>query len=246
MNISDVTISKAVKMPLFGIYGMGGIGKTTLACSFPSPFVLLTEDGMVGQQVPATPVISKYNDVTSIIRQLIEEEHEYKTLVIDSITQLESVIWDYTCQRNGYASIESPGYGRGYVEVDADWRNIFNGLRKLRDVRNMYIVLIAHDDVKMVNDPTTSTSYDRFQMRLHKRAEALVREQLDILAFMRYRTSVAKNEDGSQRFFNDDVRSISLQPNPAYTAKCRYPNLPEIIDIPQEAGFEKFRTYFEE
>ena len=169
---------------------------------------------------------------------------DFKTLVIDSVTQLESVIWDYTCQRNGYSSIESPGYGRGYVEADTDWRNIFNGLRKLRDVRDMYIVLIAHDDVKMVNDPTTSTSYDRFQMRLHKRAEALVREQLDILAFMRYRSSVVKNDNGSQRFFTDNNRSISLQPNPAYTAKCRYPNLPEIIDIPQTKGFEKIETYF--
>ena len=46
---------------------------------------------------------------------LLTEDHEFKVVAIDSLDWLETLLWDHVCQKNGWADISSPAYGKGYT-----------------------------------------------------------------------------------------------------------------------------------
>ena len=152
-------------------------------------------------------------DLRAAITALASEPHEYRTVVLDSIDATEPMIWKDVCATQSWASIEAPGYGKGYVAADNWWRlDILSGLEYLRRERGMMVVLLAHSTIETVNDPRTASPYTSYQLRLHKRARGLVqdwcrrhrllgarsaREGMDDAGFGKKR---ARADGGSQRW----------------------------------------------
>jgi hypothetical protein len=87
------------------------------------------------------------------------------------------------CAERGYTSIESPGYGKGWVEADKYWLDFLTGCDWLRRIRGMTVMLIAHSEIATINDPRVA-SYTSYQLRLHKRARALVEDTADLIGFL--------------------------------------------------------------
>lgn len=221
------------KPPRVLLYGPPGIGKTTLAASFPAPIVLRTEDGLGTLDVPHFPEIaSTYQDVIDALTALITEDHAYQTLVVDSVTSLERLVWAHTCQGLKVDSIESPGFGKGYVEADAWWAQFLDGCDALRD-RGVTVVLIAHNVVQKFTDPT-GDDYDRHEVALHKRAKGMVTKWSDITAFAHWKVLTRTVESGFNKKVTKgvatDSRLLGLVERPGYDAKNRY-NLPSVLPL---------------
>jgi len=70
--------------PRVCIYGGHGIGKSTLASLFPRPIFISTEDGLSSLDVTSFPRAETISDVASNIKTLIKEEHDFKTVVLDT------------------------------------------------------------------------------------------------------------------------------------------------------------------
>ena len=233
MKLDQITMEPDKSPPVIGVYGAGGIGKTTFAASFPNPIFVLTEAGTksLGDAVAKFPKAREYNDVLACLHTLYTQKHEYKTVIIDSITRLEPLIWQHICQHNSWESVETPGFAKGYVIAADEWIRFMKAIEGLQN-KGMCVVLIAHDEVRPVSDPTTE-SYDRFQMRLHKKAEATVREGLDILGYL----AVKVHADAKKKTaVAEKHRTLHVHPSPAFTAKCRYKNVPPMLEIPAENG----------
>jgi hypothetical protein len=222
---ADIRSVTATLPPRLLIHGLEGTGKTTLAAQFPKPVFLQTEDGTPGKlELASFGLLEDLNGVREAITALGNEANGFRTLVLDSLDALEPLIWSAVCREHSWSSIEAPGYGKGYVETDTVWRDLLAGFDWLRR-RGMIIVLIAHSAVETINDPR-APSYTSYQLRVHKRARALLQDWADAIGFLA-NDVVVKSEDvgfGRKRVRADggSQRYLHFEARPAFTAKSRY------------------------
>jgi hypothetical protein len=167
------------------------------------------------------------------------EPHDHRTLVVDSLDPLEPLIWREACTANGWASIETPGYGKGYVVADNYWLDFLTGLDFLRRERGMTIVLLAHSAIERIDDPRVA-SYTSYQLRLHKRARGLVQDWADAILFLAPDLNIQTEDAGfgkkRARADGGSTRWLHCEGRPSFVAKNRY-GLPPKIMIPQNLDY---------
>jgi AAA domain len=241
-------IITASRPPRVLIYGQEGIGKTTLAARFPSPVFLLTEDGIPrGIEVASVGgLLEDFPSVRSALVTLASEPHEFQTVVVDALDSLEGLIWRDVCSQQGWASIETPGYGKGYVAADGWWRDLLAGLDYLRRKRGMLVVLVALSAIETINDPRAS-SYTAYQLRLHKRARGLVQAWADAIGFLASDLHIHIDDAGfakkRSRADGGTQRWLHWEGRPAFTAKNRY-GLPAKMPVPADFSYSALAEYF--
>jgi AAA domain len=227
MSISLASLNRttALKPPRTLIHGVHGVGKTTFAAGAPDPVFILTEDGLGTLEVPHFPPARIFDEVMQALAALYTEEHTFRTLVVDSVDWLEPLIHARVCKDQGWSSIEDAGYGKGYVHALGLWRQYIEGLNALRDDKGMTVVQIAHTDIKRFDSPE-SEPYDRYVLKLHSKASALLQEHSDIVLFANYRISTVKADVGFNkkvtRALGSGERLLHTAERPAFLAKNRY------------------------
>lgn len=223
ISLSNLRTRSERKPPRILLYGTHGIGKTTLAQEFPSPVVLQTEESEVG--VPTFGLLRTYGDVFGALSALYQEDHDFRTVVLDSLDWLEPLVWAETCAINKWSNIESAAYGKGYTAALDVWRALLDGFGALRDDKGMGVVLIAHCAVKRFDSPETEP-YDRYQIKLHEKTSALVQEHVDGVLFCNYRVQTVKTDLGfnkkAVRGVGGGDRLIYTTERPAFLAKNRW------------------------
>lgn len=244
--LGSLNTTRNDKPPIGIVYGVGGMGKTTLASEFPDPYYLPT----IGEEPPAdidmqSPGTAEtFGEVLDVIEWLLTAEHDRKTFIIDSLDGLEPLVWAETCSRNGWANIEDAGFGKGYVAADEVWRELLGGVQALRDA-GIATIFIAHTEITRFDSPT-SDPYSRYGVKLHKRASALMQEAAQFVAFINARHTLKEKEVG----FNKKVahaegsgeRLIHVEERPGFLAKNRY-SMPPSIPYKKGNGWAKLSEY---
>ncbi len=211
------------------LYGVHGVGKSSMAAMAPRPIFIQTEDGLGDIECEKFPLARTYADVLAALSELYAEEHEYRTVVVDSLDWLERLIWAEVCRKRGVENIEDFGYARGYSFALGQWREVLEGLDALRNERGMTVILIAHARIERFENPETE-SYDRYVPRLHKLASALVQEWCDDVLFATYRVHTRKVDESfgraKHRGIGSGQRIVRTSERPAHVAKNRL-NLPD-------------------
>ncbi len=207
--------------PRILVYGVQGIGKSSP--NAPNPIFILTEDGLGLLESDHFPLCKSYTDVMDCLTVLATQEHEFETLVMDSLDWMEPLVWQHTCEINNWSSIEDAGYGKGYVEALAFWSEYLDAINYLRNEKNMTIIQTAHATAKRFNDPTTEP-YDRYQIKLQDKAAGKMLEHSDIVLFANYRVTTIKDgkDKKNVRAVGAGERVIYTEERPAFIAKNRY------------------------
>ena len=237
ISLASLKSTTALAPPRILIHGVAGVGKTTFASRSDRPVFVATEDGLGMLKVPHFPLARSFDDVMEALAALYTEPHDYKTVVVDSVDWLEPLVWARACKDNGWGSIEEPGYGKGYVAALDLWRQYLDGLNALRDERGMTVIQIAHTDIKRFDSPEHEP-YDRYVIKLHARAAALLQEHSDVVLFANYRISTVKSDVGFNkkvtRALGSGERVLYTAERPAFLAKNRY-GLPDVLPLDWQA-----------
>jgi len=230
--------------PRLIVYGTEGIGKSTFASEAPDPVFIQTEDGLSEIDCDKFPLATTFDDVQAALSELHTEQHDYQTVVLDSLDWTERLIWDELCRKHNVTSIEKVdgGYAKGYTHALIYWRQLLDAMNRLRNERRMLVICIAHSKIEKFEDPETS-AYDRYSPRLNKHASAIVCEWSDavLCATRKFRTQTEDTGFGRKRAIAAAVgtdggeRILRCVGGPSCIAKNRY-RLPEELSL-SWAGF---------
>jgi len=260
ISLKKLKSSTSVYPPIVLLYGVDGVGKTSLAAEFPDAIYLPTSGERTPEGVDlATPeaedgstkYIETWSELKEIVGDLLTEDHEFKTVIFDSLDGLEPIINAETCARIGADSIGSndkgspAAFGQGDVQGDVEWGEFMDACESLTR-RGMAVVMLAHPEIKRFDSPITDP-YDRYQVKLRKRAAALVREKSDIVAFMNYRVSLKSKEVGIKKEVTHaeggKERQIHVSEGAGFVAKNRY-SMPDAITYRKGQGYIELSKYF--
>jgi len=229
-NLMQSTRKKHFSMVL---YGVEGIGKTTIGTSMPDPVFLQTEDGINADGISSWH-IGSYQDVIDAISVLYSEEHSFKTVVLDSITAFEPLLHEQLCAQENATSIEKVGGGFAKYRVEALplWDNVLRGFDALKAKKGMNILIIGHSQVKEIKPPETEP-YLKYELDLiNPKASNLLYRFADIVGFANYKVMTSSTGEGlkkTTRGLGTGERVLHLEERPSYHAKNRF-NLP--ADLP--------------
>ena len=240
--ISSITKGREAQPPRIMIYGSEGVGKSTFAALAPNPVFVQTEDGLSEIDCSKFPLAKSFDDVVLQLQAVRDEQHDYGTVVIDSLDWLERLVWDRVCADYGVKSIEKAdgGYGKGYVHALTYWRQIVSLLNDIRARKGMAVILIAHAAVERFEDPEHA-AYDRYTPRLHKKACSLVCEWVDAVLFASRRMRVDSTTGKAAPVGADGGERIRrTNGSPAGIAKNRF-GLPTELPLSWSAFVEALK-----
>jgi hypothetical protein len=238
ITLASLRADLALSTPRIVLYGRPGWGKTTWAATAPKPVFLLTEDGLTSvRPTPQhTPLCRSYRDVCEWVQALRTEQHDYQTLVLDSLDGLEPLMVEFVAKQDGKTAEDFAlgkgnfGYGKGELRLADEMRVFLELLSRLREEKNMAIVLLAHDRVKRFDAPD-SESFDRYQLSLPDKVAKVLQAWADVTAFGFYRVSTTKGQDGKVRGVGAGERLVGTDDSaPTRVGKNRY-SLPSVIPV---------------
>jgi len=224
------------KPSLCCVYGPSGVGKTSFALGCPNPVVMQTEDGLgiltQNRNIAHSGVIDDYDTFMLKLKELLEANTDFKTLIVDSLDHLENLIENKTCEANGWKNIDAPGFGKGPNAALKYWRDFIDLCNRFRNEKSMRVVFICHHVIQPFNDPTVTDPYDRYNLKLRKNAGALILESCDMCLFLNNKRGTVKVQ-GNKGLTNKTVQTSKVlftTDSPVCVAKNRY-GLPDEIEV---------------
>lgn len=123
-------------------YGCAGVGKTMAAIQFPKPYIIDTEGSTnkpqyvkaINDAGGVVLMTTDFDEMIDEVRELLTTKHEYKTLVIDSLTLLYNDLLEKAERKVGTE------FGRHYGEANKRMKQLLNLLFRL----DMNVIITSH------------------------------------------------------------------------------------------------------
>lgn len=248
MSVLSTIKKPESRAPVITICGDAGTGKTSLASTFPNPIVIRAEDGLmsipVEQRPDAFPLLKSADELWPQLLALLQEDHNYQTLVIDSVSACEQLFIKDVMDRDGRAkSINQAlgGYGAGAAAVAAMHQRLRKGAGLLNERKNMAVVFISHADLEAVRPPDQD-DYTRYSLRLMNKSLPPYVDDVDMVAFVRLVSALRGDDGDRKKIVSNGDREVICHATAASVSKNRF-GITEPLDF--AAGENPFAKFFD-
>lgn len=232
-------------------YGATKIGKTTLCVQGPKPILIeikdkssevLKESGQIDSSVPVVQA-KDWTDLLDILKSLEENEHEFKTAILDGGSGSSELCDQYVIDNDCDGSKEKfLAFGRGDRLAAFEWARFLEALDALKS-KGMTVFLICHQGTVTVKNPL-GDDYLKVVPHLSKEKLAMTTKYVDAILFM---TTIIAQKDvnektGIGKVAGGESRIMWVRPSAAYEAGNRL-NLPNPIMLgnTHQEAFKAFR-----
>ena len=238
---------KAVSLVLHGVHG---IGKTTFGTKTPHPIFISGEEN---EEIESArfPKCKSWKEFLGYLTWVRDEQHDYKTLVIDTLDSIENLLWKHTLGEDRAEDMASArgGFGKGYTfatQLFTDMRDDF--LVPIRE-KGINIVLLCHSAKNKIEDPLTLATYDKQELKLHRNGKGMgtytvISEWVTIVLFANFVVHTVKDKNTTKEYaVGEGERRMFSAPRPAYDAKNRY-GLPHALPLEWKVIEEGIDRYY--
>jgi hypothetical protein len=227
-KVSDTNSSRS-----YVIYGISGTGKTTLAGSFPKPALLLdindkgtdSISDIKGIEVAECP---DWETLEEWMYYLLENPKEYKTVIIDTVTQMQSIAIEMILKKKKKSTDRAGDWGtmsqREWGDVASEMKSKINTFRDLP----LETVFLAQARVFNVNEDDMDEQEIAPEVgpRLSPSVKDAINAAVDVIGstFVRKRIIKKKGVEGKKpREIEKTEYCLRVGPNPVYITKIRKP-----------------------
>ena len=204
------------------LYGRAKIGKSTLASQFERPLFLATEAGLNFLEVYKVNITS-WEDFLHACAQVASREHEFKTIVIDTIDRLVTYCAEFICELNKVSHPSELPHGKGWHLITVELSRTLHKLANLP----YGLILISHCDLVEIDEPTRK--HTRWSISVGGKNRKVVLNLADLILFI-----------DSKMKEDKEVRIIRTKPSRNWEAGDRSNLLPEELLL----DYQELAKYF--
>lgn len=224
----------------FVIYGPSGTGKTTLSGTFPKPilFADVRDRGTDSiSEYPADEImiteIESMEDIELLVEEVKDNPGKYKTVVIDTVTQLQQIAIEEVVANKKKKSKGRPGdWGSMTMK---DWGEVSSLMKEwiiaLRDLPVQTVFLAQHRVFNSADegDEGGEQLAPEVGPRLSPSTASHLNAAVDVIGstFIRERV-VVKEVKGKKVKKKRTEYCLRIGPNPIYISKIRKPRAVEV------------------
>ena len=194
------------------IYGLPGVGKTTLAASAPKPIVIDCDRGMKRVNPEYRCDISNVSSYKDLLEDIKSLGNEYETIIIDTGGSLIELMKEWAMDTEPTATKKNGGFSiTGYGFVKSEF------LRLSAELRKKYNTIFIFHAAKEKQEE--EFFYD---LIVEGAAKTLVWQPADLGAYF---------------FIQNGKRYMGFTPTANYSAKSAY-GISGIVEVPELSGGE--------
>lgn len=205
----ETSLNKQVML----IYGRAGLGKSTLCSYFDGAIFFATEP--LNSLEVFKENINSWEKFLEKCGEMAQGNHQFKTIIIDTIDNLIFYCTDYICREN---KVDHPGdlpNGKGWTLVTNELNRALSKLYSL----GYGVVLVGH--VKLEEMETKTKKYTRFTINAGGQNRFVILNRMEIVLFMD-----SEIKDGAE------CGVIRTKPSLYWEAKDKIKLLPDNIYYP--------------
>jgi len=215
------------------VYGRAGAGKTTFASTFPKPILLIDAseqgtDSILDVKGVDVLRLANWDDINDAYWYVVKSK-KYKTVVIDTISNVQDFAIKHVLAENNKSDEEVGGWG---TMSRKDWGKVSTLMKtemlNFRDIPGVNIVFIAHDRIfgggEESEDNADGAITPEVGPRLMPSVASTLNAAVGVIGNMFVREHVREIKIGKKTKIKRSVQyCLRVGPHAYYTTKLRKP-----------------------